>query len=87
MPNARRRPSIETTDYAAMLRRMVRAYGRRVGDGDPDDLAEMLAVRAELDEAIAEAVRANREQHGRSWAEIGAGAGITKQAAQQRWGR
>ena len=34
------------TDYVAFLRRVLRALSRRVGDADPEDLAEMVAVRA-----------------------------------------
>ncbi len=80
-----RRP-IEPTDYAAMMRRMIRAYGRRVADADVEDLADMLAVRAELDAAIAFAVRTSRERWGRSWADIGRAAGVTRQTAHERWG-
>jgi hypothetical protein len=39
----------------------------------------------EIDTAIAEAVKGLRAS-GYSWAEIGARLGITRQAAQQRWG-
>lgn len=49
----------ETPEYAAMVRRIIRAHGRRVGDADPEDLAEMLEMREVLDEAIAEAVTGN----------------------------
>lgn len=74
------------TEYAGMMARMLRAYGRRVGDADPEDLATMLAVYAKFGDAIQDAVTAQRARHGTSWAEIGRGAGITRQAAQQRWG-
>ena len=76
----------DTSEYSKMMGRMLRAYGRRVGDADPEDLAEMLAVYAEFGAAIQAAVSAQREAHGTSWADIGRGAGISKQAAQQRWG-
>jgi hypothetical protein len=46
----------------------------------------MLQVRRELDAAIQNAVDGQRAQ-GHSWAYVAAGAGITRQAAQQRWGR
>jgi hypothetical protein len=45
----------------------------------------MTGLADELDAAIAEAVRGLRAR-GYSWAEIGARLGITRQAAQQRWG-
>lgn len=69
-----------------MLSRMVRAAGRRVADGDPEDLAMLLDVQAELDAAIAAGVRGMRANTGRSWSEIGRALGVTKQAAAKRWG-
>lgn len=77
----------ETTDYAAMMRRMVKGYGRRVGNADPEDLAEMLALQAVLSESIRDAVQTQRADHGRSWADIARGAGMTRQAAQMKWGK
>ena len=64
---------------------VLHAYSRRVGDGDVEALALMLGLVEEIDTAIAEAVRGLRA-YGYSWAEIGARLGITRQAAQQRWG-
>lgn len=78
--------SVETMDYAAMMRRMARAYGERVADGDPEDLADMLAVRDELDEAITRAVHSMRVDRQLPWSAIARGAGTSRQAAQQRWG-
>lgn len=78
--------TVETTSYAAMMRRMVAAYGRRVADADVEDLAELIALRDQVDLTIATAVRSSRERHGRSWADIARAAGTTRQAAQQRWG-
>lgn len=76
--------SVETPRFAAMLRRMVRAYGRRVGAGDPVDLATMIEVRDAFDEAIRAAVRGQREA-GFTWREIGEGLGTTKNAALMRF--
>jgi hypothetical protein len=45
----------------------------------------MTGLADELDDAIAQAVNGLRAQ-GYSWAEIGARLGISRQAAQQRWG-
>lgn len=72
-------------DYFGFARRAVRAMARRVGDSDPDDLALMLELRDELDRGIARAVRGHRDA-GFSWAEIATPLGMTRQAAQQRWG-
>lgn len=80
------RDRVETMDYAAMMRRMIRAWGERVADADYPDLADMIDARQLLDDAIANAVHASREKHGRSWADIAMATGTTRQAAQQRWG-
>ena len=55
------------------------------GDGDVEALALMLGLAEEIDTAIAEAVK-GLHRCGYSWAEIGSRLGITRQAAQQRWG-
>lgn len=73
-------------DYFAFARRLARAFARRVADSDPADLALLLALRDEVDEAIAVAAKAQHEA-GFSWAEIAAPLNMTKQAAQQRWGK
>jgi hypothetical protein len=83
-PN-RRTPPVENDDYAAFARRVLRAYARRVADGDVEALTLMLGLSAEIDTAIAQAVTGLRA-FGYSWAEIGSRLGITRQAAQQRWG-
>lgn len=72
-------------DYAGMVRRTIRAFGRRLAKADPDDLELILAMRSELDEAIATAVMGQRAS-GFSWAEIARGIGMSRQAAFQRWG-
>lgn len=79
-------PKVETAEYVAMLRRMIAAAGRRVAAGDAWDLAELVTLRASLDDAIHTAVVGLREQSGHSWAEIARPLGVTKQAAAQRWG-
>ena len=84
-PNRRRR-SIENDEYASFTRRVLRAYARRVAAGDVDALAAMTAMATEMDEAISQAVIGLRRA-GYSWAEIAVRLGITRQAAQQRWGR
>lgn len=75
----------ETADYAAMMGRMVKAHGRRVADGDVEDLADLLELQKLLDATIAQAVQGQRENHGRSWADIARAAGTSRQAAQKRW--
>ena len=76
---------VENDEYAAFARRVLRAYARRVAGGDVEALTLMLGLAEEIDTAIAEAVKGLRAC-GYSWAEIGSRLGITRQAAQQRWG-
>ena len=83
--NRRARP-VENDEYAAFARRVLRAYSRRVASGDIDAITEMAAITAEMDTAIRDAITGLRA-HGYSWAEIGSRLGITRQAAQQRWGQ
>ena len=81
----RPRRQVENDGYSAFVRRILRAYARRVGNGDVEALAIMLGLAEEIDTAIAEAVKGLRA-FGYSWAGIGSRLGITRQAAQQRWG-
>lgn len=78
--------AVETPEFADMLERMIRAYGRRVGDGDPPDLERMLELRRAFDRSLLVAVRGQREA-GFSWREVAEGLGTTRQAAQITYGR
>ena len=85
-PAARRpRKLVQNDDYAAFTRRIIRAYGRRIAKGDIDALADLAFLSAHLDHTIRESVTGLRAR-GYSWADIGLQLGVTKQAAQQRWG-
>jgi hypothetical protein len=79
------RPVVENPEYAAFLRRVVRACGRRIAAGDVESLALMAELADIIDTSIQDAVTGLRAC-GYSWAEIGARLGVTRQAAQQRWG-
>jgi hypothetical protein len=81
--NARKR-FVENDDYAAFIRRAIRAHGRRVADGDVEALPGLLALSAELEQALGTAVTGLRGC-GYSWTEIAARIGVTRQAARQRW--
>lgn len=83
---SRRRGRVETPEYGAMVRRMVRSYAKRVGEADDVDLAEMVRLRDEVEVAIATAVRLQRHNYGRSWKDIGDALGMSRQAAQQKYG-
>lgn len=75
----------ETDKYGSFVRRIMRAYGRRVADLDIEGLRGLADLRAELDAQITESAQTLQAQ-GYSWAEIGRVLGVSKQAAQQRFG-
>ena len=49
-------------------------------------IAELAERRGELDAALVEAIRSARQAH-RSWTEIGAMLGVSKQAAQRKYAK
>jgi hypothetical protein len=79
------RHSIENTEYAAFLRRAIRAYTRRITTGDIEALTDLTQLGHELHQATAQAVT-GLHHYGYSWAEIATRLGVTRQAAQQRYG-
>jgi hypothetical protein len=79
------RPPAENSEYAAFTRRVLRAYARRIATGDIDALADMSVLTADVEDATRRAVTGLRG-FGYSWADIGNKLGVTRQAAQQRWG-
>jgi hypothetical protein len=79
------RPVVENDAYAAFARRILRAYARRIATGDIESLSLMTRLADDIEVAIAEAVTGLRA-FGYSWADIGTRLGVTRQAAQQRWG-
>jgi len=83
-PNRRRRV-VENDEYATFLRRVIRAYSRRVAAGDIEALAELTAIADEIGTAIQDAITGLRAT-GYSWADIALRLNVTRQAAQQRWG-
>ncbi|MEV7232298.1 hypothetical protein AB0M79_35655 [Polymorphospora sp. NPDC051019] len=84
-PAPRRRTVVENDEFAAFTRRIIAAHGRRVATGDVEALRDLVALSETLDNAIGQAVIGLRA-FGYSWAEIGTRLGISRQAAQQRWG-
>ncbi len=82
----RRGRVVENDQYAAFVRLVIAAYSRRAAAGDIDAISDMTGIAAELDEAISQAVTGLRAA-GYSWADIAARLGVSRQAAQQRWGR
>jgi hypothetical protein len=78
-------PAVENGEYAAFARRILRAYARRISAGDVDALADITVLADDVEDAIRQAVTGLRD-YGYSWADIGTRLGVTRQAAQQRWG-
>jgi hypothetical protein len=80
-----RRNVVENDDYAAFTRRVIAAHGRRIARGDIEGLATLADLADDINTALQEAVTGLRAA-GFSWADIATRLGITRQAAQQRWG-
>src|SRR5438477_852786 len=76
---------VENDEYAAFLRRVIRAYSRRVASGDIEAITTMAALVDHLEDATRQAITELRG-FGYSWADIAMRLGITRQGAQQRWG-
>ena len=76
---------VENDEYAAFLRRVIRAYSRRVAAGDIEAITTMAALADHLEDATRQAITA-LNAFGYSWADIAMRLGITRQGAQQRWG-
>jgi hypothetical protein len=81
----RTRAAVENPEYAAFARRILKAYARRIANGDIEALGLMAELADTIDTSIRDAVTGLRA-HGYSWAEIGSRLGVSRQAAQQRWG-
>ena len=75
---------VENDEYAAFLRRVIRAYSRRVAAGDVEAISTMVRLSDELEDATRQAITGLRAC-GYSWADIAMRLGITRQGAQQRW--
>jgi ribosomal protein S20 len=85
LPRQRRKDVVENDSFAAFVRRIIRAYSRRVASGDIEAITDLVDLSVQVDTAITDAVRGLRS-FGYSWTEIGSRLGISRQACQQRWG-
>jgi len=83
----RRKRYTDNVQFAAAVARMIRAFGKRVGQADMEDLQELLELQEVLNEVTGEAVRQVRKNGGYSWTAIGRAAGMTRQAAHEKWSR
>lgn len=75
----------EAKDLAGMLRRMMRALVRRAGEGDDRSLVELVALQAELQEAITQAGARLYARGDMSYTDIAGELGVSRQAARQRF--
>lgn len=75
----------EPSEYGKFARRILRGYGRRIEDADPEDLADLLALAREVDELIQTTITTGRRRWGWTWESIAQAAGVTRSAAFQRW--
>ena len=87
-PRAKRsRREVENREFDAFVRRILRAYARRVADGDVEALRSLAALSSEVDAVTRLAVAGLRKSpYSYSWSEIADRLGNSKQAAQQRYG-
>jgi hypothetical protein len=76
---------VENDDYAAFTQRVIAAHGRRIARGDIEGLATLAGLADDINTALQDAITGLRAA-GFSWADIATRLGITRQAAQQRWG-
>jgi hypothetical protein len=79
-----RRNVVENDDYAAFVRRVINAYGRRIASGDIEGLTTLAELGHELDDVLEHAILGLRDS-GFSWADIATRLGVSRQAAHQRW--
>jgi CTP:molybdopterin cytidylyltransferase MocA len=82
----------EAPDMAAMMARTARALVRRAAEGDLEALSALAdserVMRESLDAAVA-ALREREDQFGKvtPWSAIAGELGVSRQAAQMRWGK
>lgn len=76
---------VENSEFDAFARRIVRAYARRVANGDIEALTALRHLSSTVEAATRDAVQGLRS-FGYSWTDIAARLGVTRQAATMRWG-
>lgn len=83
----RRRKEHESPDLVAMLNRVAKALVRRAAEGDLEAVSALREAERAMGNALVDAARAAHEEpNAYSWTEIGRELGMTRQAAQQRFG-
>lgn len=83
----RARRQVETAEFDAFVRRILRAYARRVAAGDVEALRSLAQLSSEVDAVTRLAVAGLRTSpYSYSWSEIADRLGVTKQTAHERYG-
>jgi hypothetical protein len=83
----RRKRDHESPDLVAMLNRVAKALVRRAAEGDLEAVSALRQAERTMGSALIEAAQAaHSEPNAYSWTEIGRELGMTRQAAQQRFG-
>jgi hypothetical protein len=83
----RAKKSVENNEFDAFARRILRAYARRVALGDVEALRSQVELTSELDAVTRLAVAGLRGAPNHySWSEIADRLGVSRQAAQMRYG-
>jgi hypothetical protein len=85
VPRKRDKRVVENYEYDNFTRRILAAYARRVAAGDVEFLRCLALLSSDVDKVTRTAVRGLRE-FGYSWSEIAARLGVSRQAAQMRYG-
>ncbi|OJF13302.1 hypothetical protein [Couchioplanes caeruleus] len=86
-PRKRSKREVENPEFDAFVRRILRAYARRVAVGDVEALQSLSQLSSEVDAVTRLAVAGLRKApYSYSWSEIADRLGVSKQAAQMRYG-
>jgi hypothetical protein len=80
----KRKRETTTDDYAAMLARMVRAYGNRIGQDPAAGLAHLRQLETELTDAVNAGIYTANKVGGRSINYLAGDLGVSKQAVFKR---
>lgn len=84
-PPPRAKRERETSEYLRDLTRMVKRAGVRTADADGPELVQLLELIDVVEQAAVVAVKGQRDRG--SWQFIAEGLGVSRQAAQQRFGK
>lgn len=76
----------EAPEIGAACQRLLAALARRAEGGELEALEQLSLMESAVQQYLALGVRGYRAGHGFSWTDVGRVLGISRQAAQQRFG-